>query len=169
MHISATPIDTPPHSLHNQDVVARKRGGKLLVVEDDRGMRALTARAGGHMNMQVFAVESVAEALEVAAEEELDALVVDYFLPDGTGGGLVEELQERLGPHRPPALLVTATPEQVPEAQKELFIGMLAKPFRLADLYDAIEEMRKQRKRARSGVRARSAEAEALERSGTED
>lgn len=152
----------------------RRRVCDLLIVEDDDGMRALLARAGAHCGHRVQSAADVAEGLKAFEETSFDLVITDYSLPDGTGAGLVRELQERLREHMPPVLLVTATLDEVEEDERDLFYAALNKPFRLAQLFDRLEEMRGLVKQRRaSGVVERDDAARIREeilrrRSGTD-
>jgi CheY-like chemotaxis protein len=86
---AAAPLAAPPTCA----------GGRILLVEDDAGVRALMAELLQAKGYKVRAAESPAEALAWAesSSEPLDALVTDVVMP-GLGG---PELADRLGALRP--------------------------------------------------------------------
>jgi len=132
-------------------------------------MRTLLARACDHANLDVTAVADLPAALAECDETLFDLLVTDYSLPGGTGSQLVATLQERLATHMPPVLLVTAQLESVSLEERNLFYAALEKPFRLADLFDRLEEMRVlAAPRKRSGVMTRD-EAIRMSKLGTDE
>lgn len=145
----------------------------LLIVEDDHGMRSLIKRAASRAGMNVVDVSTLAEARAAIAATWFDLMVVDYHLPDGPGSQLAAEIKNALGAAAPPTLLITATPDEVPGEELDLFIDVLPKPFRLGALNDLIDAVRTlvRPARQRSGVELRrvgaAADDEPSEPSGT--
>ena len=72
-------------------------GQRILVVEDEPGVRELALRTLRQNNYTVFAAASVSEALRIHAEagEPFELLLSDVVLPDGNGLELVEQLLAR--------------------------------------------------------------------------
>lgn len=78
-----------------QDGDGRKRGYRILIVEDHEATRKLLARvlaSGGH---EVTCVSEVGAALRHAEGERCDLLISDIGLPDGTGHDLMRQLRQR--------------------------------------------------------------------------
>lgn len=69
-----------------QPVAARAR---ILVVDDSRGARAVVAGSLASSGFSTSVAASAAEALEVLAEQHIDALVVDFSMPHEDGVDLV--------------------------------------------------------------------------------
>ena len=62
-------------------------------------------------------------------------MVVDYYLAhEERGPDLIRRARKQLGLETPPALLVTGTPDEVAAEERELFIELLAKPFKVDEL-----------------------------------
>ncbi|MBX3252166.1 MAG: response regulator [Myxococcales bacterium] len=142
----------------------------ILVVDDEPGMRVLLERVMKRAGFEVQVAGSLEEALP--SLHAVDLVVTDYFLAPGTGADVMRAAQAGLGPLAPPAILITATPEEVLRDDRELFLEVLAKPFRLPDLVDRVHAaLADRRLRSYSGVETRPAAAPpgALWRDGTDD
>ncbi len=68
--------------------------GRLLIVDDDAGMRRTLGRLLERAGFSVIAAASLKEAYELVAEQPPDFAVVDLNLSDGHGMELVRGLQE---------------------------------------------------------------------------
>jgi DNA-binding NtrC family response regulator len=150
-------------------VAVASRRHRVLVVDDEAGIRLLLDRALTRAGFEVRAVGSLEEA--IAELYDADGIVTDYHLGNGvTGTDVVLAAQARLGRTAPAAILVTATPDDVPDDERTRFVEVLAKPFRLPTLIDAVRVMLADRRpRTRSSVEPRPIEAWLAERDGTED
>ena len=132
-----------------QTVVMSSR--RVLVVDDDPGMRALLSRAAKHAGLEPFEAGSLNAALLRAHEVMPIGLVTDWDLGDGHGGQLFEMLKERLGDEMP-GILLTARVEDLDDEETEPFLDVLEKPFELATLLDAFRVIRwRARPKALSG------------------
>jgi CheY-like chemotaxis protein len=126
----------------------RSRAATILVVDDNQSLvkwlRVILTRAG----CRVLTAESVAEAMERAAGESLDAILVDFLLPDGDGVTLAIDLVVR-APDAP--VLVTsgmALPEEEALICRRYNFGMLLKPFLAQDVLSFVAAHRLQRSTA---------------------
>ena len=70
------------------------RPGRLLIVDDDAGMRRTLGRLLQRAGFGVLTAASLKEAYEVVADQPPDFAVVDLNLADGHGMELVRGLQE---------------------------------------------------------------------------
>ncbi|MBP6483265.1 MAG: response regulator [Rhodoferax sp.] len=106
---------------------------RVLVVEDDPGIRALIRST---LSVEGYAVQtavSVSEARALLSHALPDLLLLDLGLPDGDGAVLVKEVREH---HSLPILVVSARHQ---EAQKIQLLDAgaddyLTKPFSVAEL-----------------------------------
>ncbi len=121
----------------------RKRAahaGRILVVDDDRGMRDLLARVLGDAGHAISAVESGEAALVLLAREEFDLLVVDKNLPGLDGLGVLRLVRQ----HQPGlrAIMITAYPtEQSDATARALGVhAYIVKPFGVLDMIDAVDD-----------------------------
>jgi CheY-like chemotaxis protein/anti-sigma regulatory factor (Ser/Thr protein kinase) len=96
----------------------RTKQPRALVVAEDAARRDLLARGLGKVAPYVWAVESMTEALRVAALEPFELLVTDSSLPDGTGRTLAQLIRS-VRPHTR-VLLVTDGPTGANEADDVL-------------------------------------------------
>ncbi|MDD5564372.1 MAG: sigma-54 dependent transcriptional regulator [Thermoanaerobaculaceae bacterium] len=111
---------------------------KILVVDDDRGIRemvALALRTAGHV---VALAGDVAAAGEALARDPADLVVCDIYMPGGTGLDLLAELQRRPSPPR--LILITArgTVETAALASRFGAFDYLAKPFDVKVLLERV-------------------------------
>jgi DNA-binding response OmpR family regulator len=109
-------------------------GALILLVEDDRDLRALVRRGLEEEGFAVVGAGSGAEALERISAEAPDALVIDVGLPDADGRDLCQAL--RAQGIQSPVLFLTAR-----DALSDRLSGFgaggddyLTKPFSLAEL-----------------------------------
>ncbi len=114
----------------------------ILIVEDDRMLRASTERILEREGFAVTAVSTIEAARESLLAVDFDLLISDIRLPDGDGMDFVRELK---GTHENlPVLLWTGQPtiDDATRAVREGVAGFLIKPVGAADLirvaHDAI-------------------------------
>jgi two-component system KDP operon response regulator KdpE len=106
---------------------------RVLVVEDDREIRALMQSSLSVEGFEVQTAVSVSEARALLQHALPDVLVLDLGLPDGDGIELVTEVRKR---HALPILVVSARHQ---EAQKIQLLDAgaddyLTKPFSVGEL-----------------------------------
>jgi DNA-binding NtrC family response regulator len=101
----------------------------ILVVDDERGIRALCSDVLGRAGHEVEAVDSAAGALAVVARRRFDLILCDINLPDQDGVSLLPRLL--VGDPPPAVLLITAYPS-IDTAVRGMKLGArdyLGKPF----------------------------------------
>jgi two-component system response regulator MprA len=114
--------------------VARPSGSRLLIAEDDPGVRTSLVRALGFQGYDVEAVNDGSQALDAISRQVPDAVILDVSMPnvDGlTACRLIREKHRRL-----PILMLTARHE-VSDRVAGLDAGAddyLVKPFALEEL-----------------------------------
>jgi two-component system KDP operon response regulator KdpE len=106
---------------------------RILVVEDDRDLRALMQSTLSVEGFEVQTAVSVSEASALVRHNPPDVIVLDLGLPDGDGVELVHEVRKR---HSLPILVVSARHQ---EAQKIQLLDAgaddyLTKPFSVSEL-----------------------------------
>lgn len=87
---------------------------------------------------QVALAGSAKEALTLCDQQAFDLIIIDYLMPVMKGDKLALAIRERF-PHKP-IIMITADAEKV-ESMKENPPGVdlvIAKPFRLDDLREAV-------------------------------
>lgn len=116
----------------------------VLVLDDDPDVRAAMATLLGVWGYRVLLAGTIGEAMDLAAREGFDLLVVDYRLPDDTTGAeAIDALQHRRGAPIP-ALVITGdtAPDRLREAG-ELGLPLLHKPVHPAKLRAALRQLGK--------------------------
>lgn len=118
------------------------RGLKILVVEDERGVRLLLKRVLEAAGATVTVVVSTAEALAELERGAPDVLLSDIRMPGGDGYDLIRRVRalpaESGG--RTPAIAVSASvgDEEIPKIFAAGFQKFVRKPFEVSELRDAI-------------------------------
>lgn len=106
---------------------------RVLVVEDDKEIRAFIRSSLSIEGFEVQTAVSVSEARAMLHNDLPDVMVLDLGLPDGDGIELVREVRKQ---HNLPILIVSARHQ---EAQKILLLDagaddFLTKPFSVGEL-----------------------------------
>ena len=106
---------------------------KVLVVEDDREIRALMQSSLGVEGFEVRTAVSLSEASALWRNDAPDVIVLDLGLPDGDGSALVHEVR------RESALPIIVVSARHQEAQKIALLDAgaddyLGKPFSVGEL-----------------------------------
>lgn len=117
---------------------------RVLVVEDDPGVREALELGLSLEGHQVRAVDRPKEALELLPWAE--AVVLDIFLPEGDGFSLLKEIRAR---SEVPVLVLTAL-EEVEWRVKGLREGAddyLVKPYSLQELLARLEALARRARR----------------------
>jgi len=122
------------------DTVEASVRAKILVVDDDPGIRQLLQLHLTDANYQVTSVETSSEAVEQVTAEIFDLAVVDLRIGDEDGIALLEQLL-RIQPTLPVIIATAhATIESAVEATKKGAYDYLTKPFEAKDLLHRIEQ-----------------------------
>ncbi len=125
-------------SLDGNDAFPLGRGERVLIVEDDVGMRRVVARQLGELGYQVVAVQDAAAALAALEEQNFDLLFSDIVMRGPLSGS---ELARRATQKWPDlrVVLTSGFPGRTAEGTDQ--IGrLLVKPYRKLDLAQAIHE-----------------------------
>jgi two-component system cell cycle sensor histidine kinase/response regulator CckA len=112
-----------------------------MLVEDDTGVRAFTARVLEARNFVVFAAGSPAEAMALfdRVGPQLDLVISDVVLPGGGGLRLIEELRARRADLR---VLVSSGYLDDRSRREDLMargVPYLAKPYTIGELLAAVD------------------------------
>ena len=137
-------------------MTARKR--KILIVDDDPGMRASLAVLLQSWGFEALQAGDAAEAAQIVSRHDPDIVITDVVMPEVSGLELLRNLKAG-DPHRP-VLLVTAqgSIDMAVEAMKQGARDFLTKPLTdlpklKALLDDAERELELRRKARRLAVR----------------
>ncbi len=113
---------------------------RIMLVEDHDDTRRVMTRLLKNMKFSVVTASCIAEAVQTAAEHELDLVISDIGLPDGTG---LELMQQLLASRPVTAIALTGYGT---EADTELtraagFTAHLTKPIDFKDLVEVIDRV----------------------------
>ena len=123
---------TPPGEL------LRAAAAPVVVIEDDPGVVALLrdALAGG--GYAVTATGTAVGALELVRRVRPCAVILDLGLPFRSGVALLAELTADPATAAVPVIVVSALTEQLSPERKALAAAVLAKPFGVQELLEAL-------------------------------
>jgi CheY-like chemotaxis protein len=118
---------------------AGKRSGRILLVEDEPGLRDIARRVLARAGFDVISAAGPDEAI-LAAEsstDRFDLLLTDVVMPGMRGPQLATRLRARQPDLR--VLLVSGYAEEIVEGERDASLPFLAKPFSAESLLAAIE------------------------------
>lgn len=110
---------------------------RVLLVEDDPGVRRGAARALRRADYEVIEAHNGQDALEKWSAE-IDALVTDAVMPELGGKALIEELRKRK-PDLAVVLMSGHAPDVLGDALNRLDVVYLPKPYSPAELIEALK------------------------------
>ncbi len=140
---------------------------RTLVVEDDFRVSAINAayvsRVAGFE--VVGQAATVAQALAAVRDTEADLLLLDIYLPDGTGLDVLRQLTQDSGGARPDAIMTTAARdvESVRSAMRLGAVGYLVKPFTRAALTERLTAYHELRRRTEALDRGAEADQSGID------
>ena len=114
---------------------------RVLLVEDDPDTLEVTSMLLRNGHYEVATAENVAQALSYLREHDVDLLISDIALPDGSGLDLMRAIQERQGSVKGIALSGFGTQEDVRRAKLAGFMVHLTKPVSFPRLETTIREI----------------------------
>ncbi|HZJ55230.1 MAG TPA: response regulator [Myxococcaceae bacterium] len=110
----------------------------VLLVEDAPDLGPLLRETLEEWNHRAVLAVTAGEAMEVLSRETVSLILLDHELPDMSGPELVEALRSQ-NRTIPPVVLMTAHLHLTVEGTWPELVGVLRKPFDLADLAKALE------------------------------
>jgi DNA-binding NtrC family response regulator len=119
--------------------------GRVLIVEDEPGLRAGLASAVATLGHDALTASGIAEARKLV-DPDVDCVLLDIRLKDGDGLDFLKELRE--GPQRDiPVIVATAygDSERTIRAMRDGAFDYLTKPFQLPVLLDTVTRAVRQR------------------------
>jgi DNA-binding NtrC family response regulator len=108
---------------------------RVLVADDEERIRILLEANLESAGYEVVLAPDGRAALEILAEEDLDAVITDMNMPGATGLDVIDSVRERFGP-RFPVIVITAygSVTNAVEAMRHGATDYLEKPFDMSDL-----------------------------------
>ena len=133
-------VDAPVDEERRARTRARKRSGRVLLVEDQVDLRDLTYRLLADAGFDVVVAMSPEDALDIGQRADFagfDLLVSDVIMPGMSG----TELSDRLRELKPDlaVLLVSGHTAEIVAGATANGSGFLAKPFTPDELLDAVD------------------------------
>lgn len=118
---------------------------KILLVEDDALSRMVMmemVRMGGY---EMIAAETGAEAIQMAAAEDVALILLDNRLPDGSGADFFTAIRAaESASGRAPRPIIAVTGDAFPEDQQRFmalgFTDYLSKPVSLPELHKKLAQ-----------------------------
>jgi len=118
-----------------------KPDGPVLLVDDDKEFADEVRGILESRGFSVHCMHSLAEAEEALNTGQFHVMILDYFLPDGTGRELLDRLYAKGDDQK--TILITGYPEKmVPDMPYLSPEDILIKPFPPEKLLEAIEAKR---------------------------
>ncbi len=119
---------------------------KILVVDDDDNIRLIAQMALGDDDVIVVGADSGKMALELAAQEKPDLILLDMMMPDMDGKTTCAQLKQLPGLKSIPVIFLTAK-VQAPEIDSYKTYGaagIITKPFDPMTLGESIDRILKE-------------------------
>lgn len=111
---------------------------RILLVEDDRDLRALMRRHLSGRGFQIDEAGSVAQARACLDQATPDLLILDISLPDGTGWEVARHARGHTGVHIPIVVCSSHEPSAA-DLEGRGIEGYIAKPFDHRTLVERVE------------------------------
>ena len=124
-----------------QLVHAAPTPARILLVEDDDGVRNATRMLLKSEGWQVIAVASLAEALEhVRQDPRVDLLLTDYHLSDGElGTDVIAQVREAVAPHLRAVLMTGDTSSAIQKLSPDPLMTIASKPINADELLELLQ------------------------------
>ena len=119
-------------------------GAKILIVDDQpSNVRLLehTLRRAGYM--EVMSTTDPRTVIALHLQNEYDLILLDLQMPEMDGLAVLGELQKIRPLHPVAVLVISAGSSDMPEALRSGGDAFLAKPFRLPDVVERVQQMLK--------------------------
>jgi DNA-binding response OmpR family regulator len=113
---------------------------RVLIVDDQKGVRAMIAMVLRVNHYDVVEAESGAEGLKAFSESTFDAAIVDIFLADTSGVDVMASIRERVPGFPIVAVSGMTALDFMGEAPDLATVICLQKPFRPIELLQALQK-----------------------------
>jgi two-component system chemotaxis response regulator CheY len=123
------------------DIVSASAATRLaLIVEDEESIRGVIRDVLEDRGFRVKAASNGAEALRMLDSVRPDVLVLDLLMPVMHGWDFMESYVEKTGGQAIPIVVVSVNPALPRSFNRFGVRQVLAKPFNVDDLLDAVEQ-----------------------------
>jgi PAS domain S-box-containing protein len=113
---------------------------RILLVEDHRDTRYMLSRLLTHFGHQVLTAGNIRSALDIVASENIEVLLCDIGLPDGSGYEVILQAQQKR-PIRAVALTGFGTDEDLRRSKEAGFDFHLVKPVDVHELQTILDKL----------------------------
>lgn len=133
------PFATCPCAVVNDLAKARRRQ-RLLVIDDDPSVSIIARDLFATDHLDVLSAETAAAGVEILRERRPDVVVLDHYLPDGSGIDVFEQIRQF--DSRLPVIWITArgNSDTAIEATKLGAFDFLTKPIDLDKLREQVHQ-----------------------------
>jgi len=138
-------LDTQPEGVRTTDLDSRARTYRpkplrILLVEDHRDTRRTLSRLLTHFGHEVLAVDNIQSARKIVDSGNVEVLLCDIGLPDGTGYELVSQAKSKQ-PLKAVALTGFGTEDDIRRSKEAGFDFHLVKPVDLHELQTILDQV----------------------------
>lgn len=120
------------------ELTAILSGKKILVVDDENDLRDIVSAVFRRAGCEILEAENGRRALEMIVQQPVDVVITDIRMSGGDGVELLTEVRKR-DAARPAVILITGFSDLTEtEALRRGANAILAKPFRLQTILDAV-------------------------------
>lgn len=114
---------------------------RILAVDDEPNIRLLVEMALGERGYEVMSVPDGRECMIAVEKEVPDLILLDLFMPGMSGIEVVSHLRLLPATRDVPILIITGSVEAEELPVLNMVQGYLTKPFKLASLVTAVEQV----------------------------
>ena len=130
-----------PCAKHPSEPAVPVRPARILVADDDEGIRCLITAVLADAGFTVNAASDCQQAWEALLDERYDLLITDNEMPRLAGPQLIERIRDA-GMSLPVVIASGSFPMEKVRDHPELQIAAaLPKPFRVSELLNAVREV----------------------------
>src|SRR5437660_1200295 len=138
-------LDTLPEGVGKTDLGSRAskhppKPLRILLVEDHRDTRYMLSRLLTHFGHHVLTADNIRNALNIISSENVEVLLCDIGLPDGTGYEVIAEAKRK---QRIKSVAITGfgTEEDIRRSKEAGFDLHLVKPIDLHELQEVLDQV----------------------------
>jgi DNA-binding response OmpR family regulator len=113
-------------------------GPRVLIIEDDPGMQALLRDVLEEEGLRSQTFGSAIGAAGLVRQLQPQVILLDLALPVRSGESLLKELKSDRATARIPVIVVSAITVLLSDEERDMAAAVVAKPFELQTLLDAI-------------------------------
>jgi CheY-like chemotaxis protein len=111
---------------------------KILVVDDETGIRSLLSELLESEGFEVRAAKDGQESLDEMQREDFDLVITDIQMPRLDGLAMVEAMRQAGRKEKIIIMTGSALAMDVPNDEMPMVVSRLQKPFRMSNLLDVV-------------------------------